>query len=171
MASLVDDLISTLEDENEVYKELMVLSESKTTVIVKGNLEELQRITEKEQQFVEVLVKLEKKRTEVVRDIALVLGKDEDSMTIRNIAGLLKGQEKEQKRLSEIHDKLKMTLDNVSRINDINKNLIETSMEMAEFDLNLYRGMYQMPETGNYNKNAYNTNVSGGYGGVFDAKN
>lgn len=171
MASLVDELISALEDENEVYKELTVLSEAKTPVIVKGDLEELQKITEKEQQFVEVLIKLEKKRTEVVGDIALVLGKDEETMTIKTIVGLLKGQEKEQRRLSEIHDKLKMTLGNISRINDINKNLIESSMEMAEFNLNLYKGMYQMPETGNYNRNAYNTDVNGGFGGVFDAKN
>ena len=171
MASLIDELISTLEDENEIYKELMVLSETKTPVIVKGDLEELQNITEKEQQFVEVLTKLEKKRIEVVGDIALVLGKDEKDMTIKNIVGLLNGQEKEQKRLSEIHDKLKVTLGNISRVNDINRNLIESSMEMIEFNLNLYKGMYQMPDTGNYNKNAYNTEANINYGGVFDAKN
>ncbi len=170
MASLIEELITVLKKENDEYQKLVVISNEKTPVLVKGDLEKLKAITEKEQAHIEVVTRLEKKRVEIVKDMALVLNKKEDELTVKAIIGLLNGQEKEQKELSEIHDNLKKTLNNISMINDMNKNLITTSLEMIEFDINMYKGMYQAPETGNYDKHAYNTESIMGYG-VFDAKN
>ena len=169
MASLIEELINVLEEEDNEYKKLMVLSKEKTPAIINGNLERLTEITNGEQTYIEVLSKLEKRRIEVVKDIALVLNKKEEELTIKAIVGLLEGQNEEQKRLSQVHDNIKLTLDNVSIINDMNKNLINSSLEMMEFNINMYKGLYQAPETGNYNKNAYNTEASLNYG-VFDAK-
>ena len=39
MASLIDELINVLEQENKEYETLMLLSKEKTPVIVKGDLE------------------------------------------------------------------------------------------------------------------------------------
>lgn len=169
MASLIEELITVLEEEDNEYKKLMVLSKEKTPFIVKGDLEKLTEITNGEQAYIEVLAKLEKKRIEVVKDIALVLNKKEEDLTIKVILGLIEGQKEEQKRLSQVHDNIKMTLDNISTINDMNKNLINSSLEMIEFNINMVKSFYQAPETGNYNKNAYNTEASLNFG-VFDAK-
>lgn len=170
MASLIEELITVLEEENEEYKKLMVLSKEKTPVIVKGNTEKLKEITGMEQEHIQVLNSLEKRRIEVIKDMALVLNKKEEELTVKTIVGLLEGQDKERKKLAEVHDSLKQTLDNISVINDMNKNLITSSLEMVEFNINMYKSMYQAPETGNYDKNAYNTESTISYG-VFEAKN
>lgn len=170
MASLIEELITVLEEEDTEYKKLTELSTEKTPVIVKGDLDKLKQITALEQERIEVLNHLEKRRTDVVKDIALVLGKNEEELTVRVIVELLDGQPKEQTRLSQVHDSLKQTLDNISRINDMNKNLITSSLEMTEFNINMLKSLYQAPEVGNYGKDACNTESSIGYG-VFDARN
>lgn len=170
MASLIEELITVLEEEDKEYKELVELANQKTPVIVKGDLDKLRVITEKEQGYIEALNHLEKRRVDVVKDIALVLNKKEEDLTIKAVIELLEGQDKEQKRLSEVHDDLRQTLSNISTLNDMNKNLITSALEMAEFDINLIKSMYQAPELGNYGKDAYNTESSLNYG-VFDAKN
>ena len=65
MASLIDELIDVLDKEEKEYQDLMLLSREKTPVIVKGDLEKLQKITEAEQYVVGKVTKLEKKRVEV----------------------------------------------------------------------------------------------------------
>ena len=45
MASLIEELISTLKAEKAVYEELVPVSEQKTKILVKNDLEELKKIT------------------------------------------------------------------------------------------------------------------------------
>ena len=92
MASLIDELIDVLDKEEREYQDLILLSQEKTPVIVRGDLEKLQKITEAEQVVIGKINKLEKKRTEVAKDIALVLNKDEETLKVLDIADLLQGQ-------------------------------------------------------------------------------
>ena len=71
MASLIDELIDVLDKEEKEYQDLILLSQEKTPVIIKGDLEKLQKITEAEQYVIGKVNKLEKKRTEVAKDITL----------------------------------------------------------------------------------------------------
>ncbi len=172
MASLIENLISILEAENEEYKLLLELSKEKTPVLVKGDLETLRKIIEKEQFYTDKVASLEKMREEVVGDIATVLNKDVNTLTIRSIVELLKGQEKEQRALSQVHDELKRTLKDMVVFNDRNKELIQNSLELVQFEINLMNSARQMPETANYTKDAYNVNYPGNgrNSGGFDTK-
>ena len=169
MASLIDELIDVLEQENKEYETLMLLSKEKTPVIVKGDLEKLQKITAVEQDFVVKIKNLENKRTEVMKDIGTVLSQDPDGIKITDIIGLLGKQPNEQKRLSEIHDRLLTTLNNVKTNNEINDNLIKESLELIEFNLNLVTSVYQDTGISIYNKNAQNVSAIGA-AGIFDKK-
>lgn len=169
MASLIDELIDVLDKEEKEYQDLILLSREKTPVIVKGDLDKLQKITEAEQFVVGKVNKLEKKRVEVVKDIAIVLGRDENTLKVKEIADLLQSQPTEQGRLLEVYERLKATIKEISTVNEINRGLIKESLEFIEFNLNLVKGVYEEPGTGNYTKDACNsTSVSGS--GVFDAK-
>ena len=55
MASLIDELIDTLNREDEEYNRLIALSREKTPIIVKGDLEGLAAVTDKEQSVVSVI--------------------------------------------------------------------------------------------------------------------
>ena len=85
MASLMENLIEVLEQESKEYEGLLSLSQKKTTIIVGGNLEELQKITDDEQELVSRISHLEKKRTETTADIANVLNKDVKSLKLVNL--------------------------------------------------------------------------------------
>ena len=52
----------------------------------------------------------------------------------------------------------------------MNKGLIQDSLEMVEFEMNLIHSLRQAPVTANYNKDAYNANVRSSGRGMFDTK-
>lgn len=170
MASLIEDLISVLEEENKEYQDLVILSREKTNVIVKGDIEYLKQITEVEQNFVGRIQKLENKREGLVKEIAKVLRRTPEEITVRAIIDILHGQKEVQYKLMTVYDELKVTIDNMVTANELNKKLIDQSLELIEFDLNLIQGSKQAPETANYSKNAFNTGVIDMGTGVFDAK-
>ena len=72
MASLIEELIDTLDLENNEYTELLELSKQKTPIIINGEIEALNNITAKEQEHTDKIAALENKRTQVVEDIATV---------------------------------------------------------------------------------------------------
>lgn len=169
MASLMEDLLDVLEQERQQYIELSELGETKRDVIIHNRIPELQQITEKEQNAASVLANLAKRRTQVLTDMATVLGKDPEQMTVLKMVGYLEGQPKEQERLSQMRESLLEAGTRMALINEQNQTLLKQAMEMVEFDLTLLKSMRQAPETANYNKDAYTTgDLLGGSG--FDAK-
>ena len=169
MASLIETLIDVLEKENTEYEKLLELSMEKTGIIVDGNVDALNEIVAKEQQLVDRINTLEKKRTEATNDIAIVLNKKPDMLTLEYMTELLAGQKKECDALKSVHDRLKKTLGNMVRVNDYNKELLRDSIDMVQFEINLMQSLRQAPATANYSGSGY---TEEGYGaiGSFDAK-
>lgn len=169
MASLIEELITTLKEETVEYEALLELSTEKTGIIVRDDIQNLNEMVAKEQSHLDRIVNLEKKRTEVMKDIAIVLNKDVNTLTVKGISELLEGQKKEQQELSQTRDKLKKLLTGVEAVNEMNKGLIEEALEMINFNINYINGLSQLPETANYTRDAYNQNQMGL--STFDAKN
>ena len=171
MASLMENLISVLQEEATMYEELLELSIRKTPIIVSGDLEGLQKITDEEQIIVAKINRLDGKREEVTRDIANVLNKDVTKLKLVDIIQMLSQRPVEQKQLAAAHDKLKEIVGQMARVNEQNRDLIQSSLEMVEFDLNLIHSMKSAPQTANYTRGAYNSGVvMGRSNGGFDAK-
>ena len=59
MASIIENLVSVLEQENSEYEQLLGYSLKKTPIIVAGKPQELEQITEDEQIVVNRIQKLE----------------------------------------------------------------------------------------------------------------
>ena len=171
MASLMEELIDTLQRERQLYEQLQTLSASKTPIIVKGDLKELSRITGEEQSIVSKLATLGKKRSTAMKDIANVLNKDADHLKLTDLVQMLDKRPQEQKTLAEERDKLKAVADNVKRINGQNAELLNSSLEMVEFEMNILQTSARAPETANYTKTAGTSgDVIGSNQGSFDAK-
>lgn len=171
MASLMENLIEVLEKESGEYESLLELSMRKTPVIVAGSLEELAKITDEEQNVVDRINHLDAKRQEVFADVANVINKDVKVLKISDLIEMLAERPEEQKKLAKVHDKLRTVLNEVGRVNEQNRVLIQNSLEMVEFDMNMLQSMKAAPETANYNRGACNT---GEHMGIrtkgFDAK-
>ncbi|BCN32562.1 flagellar protein FlgN [Anaeromicropila herbilytica] len=170
MASLMEELIDTLKQENEIYKALIPIADRKTQVIVKNDLDALQEITDKEQEQIEIIAKLEKKRVDTIRNIGTVLNKDPSTLNLKTIIKILEKQPKEQEQLSKIHDNLKVTTQRLVDINNHNKSLIEQSLEMIEFNMNFIQSTRMSPGNNNYTRGAYTTDAPASRTGMFDAK-
>ncbi len=167
----MENLIEVLNKQYTEYETLLNLSCRKTTVIVEGNLEKLQQITDEEQRVVSVVNHYEAERVEVMKDIANVINKDVETLKLTDLIQMLEPRPQEQKQLTEVHDKLRNVALRMKRVNEQNKELLENSLEMVEFDLNLIQSMRKAPETANYNRNAYNTgSTMGSFKGSFDSK-
>ena len=169
MASLMDDLVGILESEEKEYRRLIGLSEQKRQIIIDANISELEKITEQEQRVTDILHNLELKRNGVLTDMAVVLGKKSEELSIDKMIQILEKQPEEQKKLIELRANLRATLDEMILWNRQNQMLLKNALEMVEFDLNLLKSLRQAPETANYNRDAYNTGDLLG-GGGFDAK-
>lgn len=171
MASLMENLIDVLNSECQEYENLLELSEKKSPVIISGNLEELARITDEEQLAVNRINSIEIKRQEIFKDIANVINKDVNKLKLGDLVDMLNQRPEEQQKLAKIHDRMKSLIHAVKRVNDQNRELIDSAMEMVDFNLNLLQAMKVAPETANYNKGAYNTGMQMGVSqSGFDAK-
>ena len=149
MASLIETLIDVLDKENTEYQGLLKLSEEKTTAIVNGNVERLQEILGLEQRSIDKINKLDAFRDENVGDICNVLNIPRKGIKIENIADMLSGQPKDAKALTDVHMKLKRTLDQLMKVNENNKMLLQESMDMIEFELNLAKNSKDLTPSSN----------------------
>ncbi|MDO5520765.1 MAG: flagellar protein FlgN [bacterium] len=170
MASLVEELVTVLKEETSLYTQLVPVAEAKTPIIIKNELEELEKITQVEQELVDQITMQEHKRLQIVRNIAIVLGKKEAQIKSKDIIEYLVKEPKEQKELQILHDQLKHTIQKLMEVNNRNKSLINQSLEMIEFNMNFIQSTRMSPGNNNYTKGAVN-----GYGPtsqtrMFDAK-
>ena len=157
MASLMEDLLEVLGEEEKQYQDLIELGKQKREVVIKADIPQLEMITEQEQNVASKLANLANRRKSVMNDMAVVLGKDPKNMTVTKLIGYLDGQPKEQKQLSEQRDRLIETGAQMTSMNQQNEVLLKQALEMVEFDLTLLKSMRQAPETANYDRQAQNT--------------
>lgn len=170
MASLIDELISVLEEECSIYRRLIPISAEKTRVIVKNDLASLQEITSEEQAAIGSINTLERKRDQIMENIRTVINRKTGEFTLKTLIGLLEKQPKEQKALSVIHDNLKATIQRLVEINNRNTSLIKQSLEMIEFNMNFIQSTRMSPGNNTYTKGASQYDAPASRTGMFDAK-
>ena len=107
----MENLIDVLDSENREYEKLIALAESKTPVIVAGNIEDLGKITEDEQEIVGRIQKQEKLRQETLADIANVVNRDVETLKLINLIQMLEKQPAQQQMLVEAQSRLKTAID------------------------------------------------------------
>ena len=89
MASLMENLMDILEQENIEYKTLLDLSMKKTSIIVSHDIVALSAITEEEQKQVDRINALDRQRSEVMADIANVMNMDVQTLKLGKIIDIL----------------------------------------------------------------------------------
>ncbi len=171
MASLMENLVEVLDKECTMYEKLLELSSRKTAIIVRGDLEALAKITDEEQYVIGGIQNLEKKREEAMKDIANVLNKDVDSLKLTDLIVILEKRPTDQKNLAVQRDRLKGVAANVRRVNGQNQELLKSSLEMVQFEMNIIQASKRAPQTANYSRALDTTGDCLGYtSGGFDAK-
>lgn len=167
----MENLIDVLDSENNEYEKLIVLAERKTPVIVAGNIDDLGKITEDEQEIVGTIQGIEKQRNKILADIANVVNRDVKTLKLIDLIQMLDKMPDQQKLLKGAQKRLRATIDRLKAANDKNQMLLADKLDMVDFNLNMIRAMKSAPQTANYTKDAYTNGQSLGiFHGGFDAK-
>ena len=169
MASLVDEIVGVLIEEEKIYSALLDCAERKTQILIKADIPALEKLTAEEQLKSDQLLSLGNKQIQLLNDIKTVLGKKEEKLTVTNLITYLGSQPQVQEKLSTARNNLIDVATKVQQKNQENELLLRKAIELVEFDITLFKSMRQAPETANYNKNAYSTGTLLG-GSGFDAK-
>lgn len=170
MASLIEELVDTLDREDKLYADLIPIQEEKIRAIVANDLEALRRLSNEEQKLVDEVGSLEKKRVRVINDVATVLGRVSGTMNLEQIIQTLKSQPKEQKQLQELHDRLRRTVARLQELNIQNKKLLSQALEMVEYNMNVIRSTRMSSGSSNYSSSAAQVDMTDLGAGTFDAK-
>ena len=168
MASIIENLITELNDEYALYEQLLQVSMEKTGAIVSET-------TEKEQRLADALASVEHRRRETMTNVANILGKRPDDVKVMDVVTFLEGQPEFHDPLLAINEKLAKLARKVREVNGHNQNLIQDALEMIEYNINLMQNLNRAPETAEYSKEMFKSNAAYAGGadvpGRFDVQN
>jgi flagellar biosynthesis/type III secretory pathway chaperone len=160
-----------LDSENTEYRKLVILADSKTAVIVAGDIEGLNKIMDDEQAIASTIQNMEKRRKSILADIANVVNRDVKTLKLIDLIKMLEKIPDQQQLLVDVQARLRETIDSLKALNDKNQMLLSEKIELVNFNINMIRAMRSAPQTANYTKNAYNDGqVLGIFRGGFDRK-
>lgn len=137
MASLMQELLDTLKEQNNIYQSLLDIASKKKVSIIENDINSLQSFVKEENVYVGRNQRLEKKRIELFKDIAMVLGKNKE-LSLKEIIECMKGQDGE-KELIEIREQMLDILPKLKSLNNQNQELIQMSIDYVDFSINMIR--------------------------------
>ena len=141
MAGLINNLIEVLRGQVELYQQISALSARKKEFIIKNDIESLRKIVGEENMVVPRVIRGDKERERIIKDICTVLNKKEEDMTLSYLVTLMENQP-EHAELEEIVDKTKVAVHELNDINEANKALIENALEFIDYNINLLHSTF-----------------------------
>jgi len=132
---LIASLFGLLEDEYQNYCKLKELALAKKDVLISNDVEGLTRLLEKDNEIVDNLEKLEKKRTDLVSQLARSYELDADKINFSRLIKVIPG--KWQDSLETLKEKLLQTIEELHEQNEQNKVLVEEAVKLNNFSINM----------------------------------
>lgn len=172
MASLIENLIEQMNQEYAIYEQLLEASRKKTSAIVANDLDRLREATDKEQFLVDAVTGVANLRNETLNNIASVINKRPSELKVTDVVDFLETQPAFRDPLAQINEKLAKIARQLKDVNAHNQNLIQESLSMIQYNINLLQSLNRAPETAEYSRDMFK-NQGGQYGpasGRFDAK-
>ncbi len=164
MSKSVEQLITALNKQYEIYEELLEIEKNKRKIIIAGKIKELDGITSKEQAMILSIAKIEKIREAIMQNII----KELNINNIENISDLIQYLDISAKtKILSIRDKFTEVLKLVKNENELNSKLIEQSLEYIEFNKNLLTTLENRGSTYGSNANERDVKIKSN---LFDAK-
>ncbi|MFP5113107.1 flagellar protein FlgN [Bacillaceae bacterium C204] len=154
-------LIKTMETMVDAHRRLLDLAKGKQTLLVDGNIQELQSHVYREGKCVEEIQKLEQIRKQYVQVCMEQKGIQANSFTLEE---LIEAQADESSRitLTKIAKQLRGIIQEISKLNESNQKLIQTSLSYIQFSI----GMFAKKEPAI----CYGPNAKNRYSNMLDAK-
>lgn len=134
MEALVDKLILALEKDCEIYAEILKLGDEKKQIIIDGDIDKLDKITKREHALIASLMKLEQIRDKIVSELMKQTGISQVNV-LDDIIEAVDGTSREA--LGQVKRKLGNLMDDVKVVNEKNGELLQQSLNIVEFNVNM----------------------------------
>ncbi len=138
MAGIIINLIETMKEQISLYEILLESTKEKKRAVIENNIDLINKLNDDDNITVGRIMKLDKKREELFRDIAFVLNKEMKGITITKIIEYIKGQPEEEE-VTRLKEKMTSLLSEINDLNEKNKKLIGYAIEQIDFSMNLVR--------------------------------
>lgn len=139
MDNLINNLISVLGEEADIYCGVLKISKDKTTVIIEGRVNDLEKLVKLEQSCIMQLSKLESDREGLISKVSALAGTKPEDITISGLMENVKDEQKEA--LKELQDRIVNVIGELKNMNDLNSRLIKNSLDYINFSLGLFTDM------------------------------
>ncbi|MCL2350759.1 MAG: flagellar protein FlgN [Defluviitaleaceae bacterium] len=136
MASLVSNLIDVLKGQAELYNQVAALSARKKEFIIKNDIENLRETVSEENAIIPKIIRTDKEREKIMKDICSVLNKNEAELTISHLATLMENQP-ENDRLIVALEEAKTAAGEMKKLNEENKALVQQALEYIDYNINV----------------------------------
>lgn len=133
LADLTDELCSILSALEKQYKLVYKLAENKQDAVVDNDIDELMKVVEKEEKLMEKIDSLEDKRQEITDRLSSLTGEEEFNLS--TLCEYISGQQHD--RVAELQERLQRLLEDLSWLNEQNRELLLEAMKFNEFSLKL----------------------------------
>ncbi|GAW27660.1 flagellar protein FlgN [Carboxydocella sp. ULO1] len=141
-AGVLQELTQVLAGQRDVYGRLLSLAREKQEALVRGDLPVIEQIVAQEEQLVVQVGKLEEARNQLVEALATELGLEDRQLTISKLLELGAG---DTSRLQGIAVELTHVLEDLGKVNEQNKQLLQQSLKYLDFTVNLLAGQEDLP--------------------------
>ena len=129
--SVLKTTLSVMESLEREHEGLLALAERKKDVLIRNDLDALAAIGKEEVAFVHRIERLEAERLAAGRLLALRTGVQAEQLTPDNLLPLAEGPE-EAERLKGLTARLRDLLGRLKQTNDLNRKLIEQSLQFVQ---------------------------------------
>lgn len=160
------DIVRILDEQAELYGQLLDTANEKTPVLVQGDVEQLNIILQKERKLIAQAEQLEQQRILETHRHFVSLGYISRMNTLRELIQSVNQPELKQ-RLIEQQQELSRLLGELRRVNELNQQLIRQALAFIDYSIGLVVDdpaediVYQHPQ-----KSA----GGGGRNGIFDTR-
>lgn len=132
------DILTSMEAERDLYRELMELSTKKTNIILNKELKELENLVEREQEYIVRIGQLELEREELLEELAKAKAIEPREITLSTLMEWTEGDVRDQ--FQGLQRDFARIIDRQKQLNEINSKLIRTNLEYIDFAINLMTG-------------------------------
>jgi flagellar biosynthesis/type III secretory pathway chaperone len=139
MHALFTDFLTLIHQEVEQYRQLLGLLRSERKLIVSGDLRRLSDIVRKKEAVSQRLRQLAEGRTMFLQKFAELLGEPGEELTLSRVAHL--APQETGVALQSLLDEFRALVGRLVAANDVNRTLLQRSLEFVHGSLDLFRSV------------------------------
>jgi flagellar biosynthesis/type III secretory pathway chaperone len=136
----IQSLIETMDRLVQIHLFLLDLSEQKKDVLIKNQVEKLNKIVNKETSLIKEIIQLDKQRIEYISEFLVQKGyRPNPSITVSDLIKLVVAIE-DKRAIEEKQKALLGAIFKLKKLNQLNVQLIEHSLAFIEYSLDIVLG-------------------------------